>query len=151
MKWTKKLAQIRTRNFSMVDLERMGGCFIIEGRWYNNKRAHFVMDSLGDVYLYKPKTRPAVELSPKERIGGNRGSNDTLPRIIARDGEMVKQFHSNLRPLGVPNKTNTETRRDKALEIRVGHAIAAWFTRLGTGGTLTYVPSLTSDGHFIQS
>ena len=142
MKWTRKAAQIRTRNYPMALLQKWGGCDIIEWRWYNREKAHFVMDSLGDVYLYKPKCAPAVA-PPKKRIGGNRGANDALPRVRARDGEMVKLFHAGLRPLGKPNEKNVETARDKKLEARLGHEIAARFG-------LTYKPNPDSDGTFVR-
>jgi hypothetical protein len=142
MKWTRKEAQIRTRNYSIKQLEAWGGCDIIEARWYDKQQAHFVMDVRGDVYLYKPKTTPAIAF-PLDRIEGNRGANDALPRVRARVGEMVFMFRSDLRPLGKPNATNTETARDKSLETRVGQAIAKQYK-------LTYEPSSKNDGVFFR-
>jgi hypothetical protein len=84
---------MRTRNYSLDQMEKWGGCYVIEWRWYDKTKAHFVLDKLGDVYLYKPKCQPKVE-DPKPRIGGNRGANDALSRVIARGGEMEKLFHS---------------------------------------------------------
>lgn len=143
MKWMRKDVQIRTRNYPMDLLQQWGGCDIIEWRWYNREKAHIVMDSLGDVYIYKPKCGPSV-VPPKNRIGGNRGANDALPRVRARDGEMVKLYHSDLRPLGRPNKKNEETIRDKALETRLGYEIAVKFR-------LKYKPSGDSDGVFLRT
>ena len=65
MKWMRKDVQIRTRNYPMDLLQQWGGCDIIEWRWYNREKAHIVMDSLGDVYIYKPKCGPSV-VPPKE-------------------------------------------------------------------------------------
>jgi hypothetical protein len=147
MTFTRKAVDLRTRNKTMSVLEKWGP-YIIEEYRYKPTSEYYVLDSDGDVYQYQPEGTPKVDKSPKERTGGNRGDNDSNPRIMARSGEMVKMFRARakVRPLGKPNETNTETSDDKILEGWFGYEIAAYW-----GYETKYEPSTKNDGYLLYA